>query len=190
MCHSWSYVACGGLKDEQYDELTKLTTQVENLSYYCNLNQCTVAHRKILHECLSQVTQDKDLPSMKSLQAEQLNLNRLISEVSTKIDSLQSQNATLKSQIQSTSETFTKVSSSKSSTTPEPPALSANSIANEFADRKRREDNVIVYSLPELSDKSNDQSQFTDLCNTVFGIKVAIIKSIRLGNYASDKTKA
>jgi len=126
---------------------------------------------------------------MKSLQAEQLNLNRLISEVSTKIDSLQSQNVTLQSQIQSTSETFAKVSSSKPSTTPKPPALSANSIADELADRKRREANVIVYNLPELPDRSNGKSQFTDLCNTVFGIKVAIIKSIRLGKRQDNKPR-
>ena len=106
LCHSWSHAACENLKDEQYDQLTKLTTQVENLSYYCNLNQCTVAHRKILHGCLSQVTQ------------------------------------------------------------------------------KRREANVIVYNLPELP---NDKSQLTDLCNTVFGVKVTIIKSIRLSKQQDNQ---
>ena len=91
--------------------------------------------------------------------------------------------------MQSTSETFTQVSSTKPSTTPEPPALSANSIADELADRKRREANVIVYNLPELPDKLNDKSQFTDLCNTVFGIKVVITKSIRLGKRQDSKPR-
>jgi len=46
LCHCWSHATCECLKDEQYNQVTQLTTQVENLSYYCNLNQCTVAHRK------------------------------------------------------------------------------------------------------------------------------------------------
>ena len=57
------------------------------------------------------------------------------------------------------------------------------------ADRKRREANVIVYNLTELPDKSSDKSQFTDLCNTVFGIKVAITKSIRLGKQQDNKPR-
>ena len=91
--------------------------------------------------------------------------------------------------MQCTSEIFTQVSSTKPSTTPEPPALSANSIADKLADRKQREANVIVYNLPELPDRLNDKSQFTDLCNTVFGVKVAITKSIRLGKRQDNKPR-
>jgi len=112
-----------------------------------------------------------------SLPSDRFKLHCIISKVSTNIDSLQSQNATFQNQIKSTSETFTKVSHTKPSTTPARPA---NSIADELADRKQRETNIIVYNLPELLDKSNDKSQFPDLCNTVFGIKVGIVKSIRL----------
>ena len=114
------------------------------------------------------------VPSIRSLQAEQVNLHCIISEVSARIDPLQSQNVTFQSQIQSTSETFTKASNTNPSTIPEPPALSANSTTDELTDRKQREANVVVYNLPELSDKSSDKSQFSDLCNTVFGIKVGI----------------
>ena len=126
---------------------------------------------------------------MKSLQAEQLNLNHLICE---RLICFNCNNyATLQSQIQLISETFTKVSSTKPSTTPEPPALSANSIADELADRKGREANAIVYNLPKLPDKSNDKYQYTDLCNivTVFCIKVAIIKLIRLGKRQDNKAR-
>ena len=137
--------------------------------------------QKLLYECLCKITQSEDIPSIRSLQAEKDNLHRIISEVSTKIDALQSQNVTLQGQLQSASETFTKVSYTKPLTTPEPPALSANSIVDELADRKWREANVVVSNLPELPDKSSDRSQFTDLCNTVFGIKVRIVNSLRLG---------
>ena len=188
-CHSWTHTSCEGLKDDQYNKLTQLTSRVENISYYCNLNQCAVAHKKLLYECLCKVTQSEDVPSIRSLIAEQDNLHRIISEVSTKIDTLHSQNVTLQGQLQSTSETFTKVSNTKPLATPEPPALSANSIADELADRKQREANVVVYNLPELPDKSSDRSQFTDLCNTVFGIKVKIVKSLRLGKRQDSKPR-
>ena len=188
-CYSWAHASCEGLKDEQYNQLTQLTPQIENISYYCNLNQCVVAHKKFLYECVSKATQSEDLASIRSLQAEQVNLHRIISEVSAKIDALQTQNVTLQSQIQSTSETFTKGSNTNLSTIPEPPALSANSIADELADRKRREANVVVYNLPEPTDKSSDKSQFSDLCNTVFGIKVGIVKSLRLGKRQDNKPR-
>ena len=81
------------------------------------------------------------------------------------------------------------MSNTKPLATPEPPALSANSIADELADRKQREANVVVYNLPELPDKSSDRSQFTDLCNTVFGIKVRIVKSLRLGKRQDSKPR-
>ena len=81
------------------------------------------------------------------------------------------------------------MSNTKPLTTPEPPALSANAITDELADRKRREANVVVYNLPELPDKSSDRSQFIDLCNTVFSIKVRIVKSLRLGKRKDSKPR-
>ena len=48
------------------------------------------------------------------------------------------------------------------------------------------EANVLVYNFP---DKSSDRSQFTNLCNTVFGIKVGIVKSLRLGKRQDNKPR-
>ena len=63
-CHSWTHASCEGLKDEQYNQLTQLTSRVENISYYCNLNQCAVAHKKLLYECLCKVTLSEDVLSI------------------------------------------------------------------------------------------------------------------------------
>ena len=58
----------------------------------------------------------EDAPTIRSLQAEQVNVHHIISEVSTKIDAVQFQNVILCSQIKATSESFTKISKTKPST--------------------------------------------------------------------------
>jgi len=67
--------------------------------------------------------------------------------------------------------------------------MSTNSIADELADKKRREANVVVYNLAELSDKSNDRYQFVGFCDKVFSIKAGIIKSVRLGKHQENKAR-
>lgn len=115
--------------------------------------------------------------ALQSLNAELKSLQTITSNLATKIKDLCTQNTTLQDQIQTVSSELTA------------PDLSANSIADELADRKRREANVIVYNLPELPDKSADGAKFTDLCNTVFGIKVGIVKSLRLGKKQDNKSR-
>ena len=142
-----------------------------------------------MYEYLSKAAKGDDVPSIKSLQTEQANLHCIISEVATKIEALISQNTSLHNQIQTTSESFTKISNTKPLKSTEPVAMSANSIADELADRKRREANVVVYNLTELSDNSRDRSQFVELCDKVFSIKVGIIKSVRLGKHQENKAR-
>ena len=75
-CHSWVHASCVGLEDKQYKQLTQLTSQVENLAYYCKLNQCGVGRKKFLHEILNKAVEGEDTPSIRSLQQ-----NKLISTV-------------------------------------------------------------------------------------------------------------
>jgi len=83
------HASCEGLEDKQYEQLAQLTSQVDNLAYYCKLNQRGVGHKKF---CISEAAKGDYVPSIKSLQTEQANLHRIISKVSTKIEALQSQN--------------------------------------------------------------------------------------------------
>jgi len=55
-----------------------------------------------------------DLPSFRSLQAEQANLHRLISEVSEKLNALSVQNASVNSQVEATSKMLIESDSSES----------------------------------------------------------------------------
>ena len=103
--------------------------------------------------------------SRKSLQAEQVNLYKIISEVSAKIDNLCSSNDNLKQQFTTTSESITSALLQPSPDIRPPPASSAQDIADELADRERRKSNLIVYNFPGSSD---DKKQFTDLCNKIF----------------------
>ena len=48
--------------------------------------------------------QEADIPSLWSLQAEQINLHSLITELSVKLDKLYTQNNSLKDQVDKTSE--------------------------------------------------------------------------------------
>ena len=155
---------------------------MENLAYYCKLNQCGVSHNKFLYEILSKAVEGEDAFSIRSL-------HHIIFEVATKTDALQSQNASLHSQIQATSELFTKISNTTPSTPTKPLAISVNSIADKLLDRKCREANVVVYNLPGLSDKLSDRSQFVDLYDKVFSIKAGIVKSLRLGKCQENKPR-
>ena len=69
--------------------LTWLTDSVENVVYFCKLNNCLTVNKKLLNDHLNALSSDTaDLPSLQSLQAEQLNSHKIISEVSAKIDNL------------------------------------------------------------------------------------------------------
>jgi len=104
------------------------------------VNSCLTVNKKLLHDHHIALSSDKaDLPSLRSLQAEQLNLHKIIFEVSAKIDNLSSSNDNLKQQITATSETITSASlQSHRVPAPRPPASSAQDIADELADRERR----------------------------------------------------
>ena len=79
---------CEGLKKEQYKQITQLTISTNNLAYYCSLNQCASLKKKLIHDHLSSLKNNADTPTLRSVQAEQENLHRIISEVSGKIDSV------------------------------------------------------------------------------------------------------
>lgn len=58
---------------------------------------------------------------------------------------------------------------------------SAVSIADELADRERRKRNLIMYNVPETTDRRLDKSFFDNLCKTVYNLNVPTTKVFRLG---------
>ena len=112
------------------------------------MNQCASLNKKLIDDYLSSLKQNADIPTLRSMQVEQTNLHRIISDVSNKLDGLSSQNRNLQKQIedvcfQSTSlqNQITDTSESISQTTAptsESPKTAALSIVDELADRERR----------------------------------------------------
>ena len=100
MCYSWVHAACEGLKKEQCKHLTQLTNSTDNIVYYCYLNHCAPLNKKLIQEHLDILRQNNDIPSLRSFQAEQDNLHRIISDVSLKMEDISSQYANLQKQIQ------------------------------------------------------------------------------------------
>ena len=101
------------------------------------------------------------------------------------IQDLHFQNNNLEKQIANSSEVINSTPTPAATTTSEPPAIAALSIA----DRESRKNNLIIYKLPESNNHSNDKTNVAKLCKTVFDIDVGITKSMRLGKKSEDKTR-
>ena len=105
------------------------------------------------------------------------------------IQDLHFQNNNLEKQIANTSEVINSAPIPAATTTSEPPATAALSIADELADRERRKNNLIIYKLPESNNHSNDKTNVAKLCKTVFDIDIRITKSLQLGKKSEDKIR-
>ena len=105
------------------------------------------------------------------------------------IQDLHFQNNNLEKQIANSSEVINSTPTLAATTTSEPPAIAALSVADELADRESRKNNLIIYKLPESNNHSNDKTNVAKLCKTVFDIDVGITKSMRLGKKSEDKIR-
>ena len=104
---------------------------------------------------------------------------------SLKVDRLLSCNSDLQMDINTASEqinTSAKINVNATTT----PTLS---ILDELADRERRRKNLIVYNLPENSDRQADKTKFQELSTTVFNLDLSITKVFRLGKRNDDKPR-
>ena len=104
LCGIWVHAVCEGISNELYDKFNDVCANVSSLSYYCEANHCNSRIKQLVHTHYANVDQQVDLPSLRTLQAEQANLHRLISKVSTKVDNLKSRNDVLYSEVETASE--------------------------------------------------------------------------------------
>jgi len=91
LCGIWAHAECEGIPSECYENFNSVFSKVHNISYYCEVNLCNSRVKQLIHNYYSDLEQRSDLPSLRTLQAEQGNLHRLISEISIKLDNLSSQ---------------------------------------------------------------------------------------------------
>ena len=63
----------------------------------------------------------------------------------------------------------------------------AHNIIDELADRDKRKKNIIVYNLPEPSDRAANKVSFLALYKTVFDQDASVIRATRLGRRLENK---
>ena len=91
LCGIWVHAECKGIPSECYDNFYSLFSKIHNISYYCEVNLCNSRIKQLIHNHYNDLEMLSDLPSLRTLQAEQRNLHHLISEMSIKLDDLRTQ---------------------------------------------------------------------------------------------------
>jgi len=186
LCGIWVHAECESISNELYDKFSDVCASINNLSYFCEANHCNSRVKQLIFSHFASLEQQADISSLRALQAEQANLHRLISELSEKLDDLNSRNNILRSEVETTSELIS--AENQPVVRPESPAATFLTVAQELDDRERRKNNVIIYNLPETSPQQ-DEKWFTDLCKAVFDIGIKVTKILRLGKPTEDKTR-
>ena len=66
-------------------------------------------------------------------------------------------------------------------------ASSTFDVANEIAERDRRKRNIIVYNLPEKTERADDKVKLTEMCKEITDVELKITKTFRLGKRVESK---
>ena len=190
LCSTWVHANCENLTNDQY----KVLGSSANIVYYCNFNSCAsrvkYALAEWMHTSSSVITSLKESHSKFLLEYE--NLRKNLTDLSGKLDTLQSSETELHNHIK---DTTTALSTMKP--LPNVPAsFNTTDIVDEYLDRERRKSNLIIYGIPESTGstpderKSSDNSYFTDLVHSEFKLDtVEITKSARLGKRIEGKAR-
>ena len=191
LCAAWVHARCEGVTSELYKSLNLVFSKVSNLSYYCEANRCYSRNKQLIHDYFKKMDQDLNIPSLRSLQAEQASFHESITNMSTKIDDLSSQNSNLQNKVQDASELIlvNRVSTVESKLndlkqelaaqiskyhetftskdkSPEPPTAIANTIVNtlnEEKERERRRLNLIIHNAPESAAQDAESRKTEDI---------------------------
>jgi len=136
-------------------------------AYYCEANYCNSRIKQLIHNYSLHLEQQVDLSSLRSLQAEQANLHRLISEVSDKLNTLSEQNTSLNSQVNAASELIKSGDCESTSPVTSPNVLDPAEAINEYIDRQRQMCNLVIRNVPE-SPKQGKSEQISDNTTKLF----------------------
>ena len=181
----WFHALCVNISAGLYSKLTVVCEHVKNISYYCDINHCNIHVKQLVHFHYANLDEQIDLPSLRFLQTEQVNLYQLIVDLSNKLDNLNSSNDELHSEVKATSEL---ISTEKSSDIILVESLASTflTVVQELDDRQHRRNNVIIYNLPKTC-PLKDEKWFTDLCKSIFNISVKANRVTRLGNLLKEE---
>ena len=201
LCYTWVHAQCEGLTKDHYKVINQISNEVPGITYLCKVNHCCNRFKQLLFSFLNCSTADSisvDAQISDSLKNKEVlssmcdnvkeSLRTSITEVSTKIDRLLSRNDDLQMEISSASEQIdVPAKTSAAAATASTASSTAHNIIDELADRDRRKKNIIVYNLPEPSDRAADKVSFLALYKTVFDQDASVIRVTRLGRRLENK---
>ena len=192
VCFEWVHAQCEGLSKDQYKIFAQLTATFPNIAYCCKLHGCITR--------LNQLTaNDGKVNESNSKKFEEIVekhslLNQSINDLSSKIQSLSLNSATLENKLNDLTKCMQpqkNVSNWEAVNTLIPTSVAVN-VADEISERDKRKCNLIVHNLPEepLDNHHSDADTFLELCRISFDLHINIIKSVRLGQKSNTKTRS
>jgi len=198
LCSSWVHASCEGFTKKQYASISQFTNSFDNLMFYCRLNNCVSRSKQLIftrvETSLTFPTQSSE-ETLQSLVEEQDSLRQALSQLSQQVKELCCSNQTLEKEIKTTS---ASINQPPSLANPAPaPILNPSEVVNEYLDRERRKNNLILYNLPEpmnvqtATERSqSDLDCLSELFHSEFHIdNVEVTKCIRLGKAIQNKAR-
>jgi len=194
LCSSWVHASCEGFSKKQYSSMSQLTKSLDNVMFYCRLNNCVTRSKQFIFANI-EATQTASDDTLQSLTKEQDTIRQTLTQLSEKVNELCCANQTLSRELKSGSTPLNQApqSTSVANSLPSNPG----EVVEEYLDRERRKTNLIVYNLQEpnnvqtTSERSEvDKNNLTQLFHSELRIEdVEITKCIRLGKTIQNKAR-
>ena len=106
LCSTWVHATCEGLTKKQYGLINQLTKSIDNIMFYCRLNNCVTRSKQFIFNkvetVLTSESNESTLQSLKSLVKEEDEIHCTLSQLSTKVNELCSMNQNLGTEIKAT----------------------------------------------------------------------------------------
>jgi len=187
LCCMWVHAYCDNISQDQYKAINALS-EINNCVYYCNINKCQTRFKSIVNDWMSHqaglprrdLTDSTLAEDLDQLASAHCKIEKAVSDLSSKIETLQLQETKLVDQIQTTSHALNKQ-------TVQP--------TQQHPDRKS---NVVLYGINECSSRTTrherQQSDIKAVLETLSNIKVEInpdhiVDCFRLGKFQQSQSR-
>ena len=187
LCRMWVHTNCDNVSQEQYKAINTLS-EINNCVYYCNINDCLTRLKSIINDWMihqAGLPQPDLTVSTLSADLEQLasahcKIEKAVSDLSNKIETLQLQETKLVDQIQTTSNALDRHTANPTQQVPD------------------RKSNVVLYGIGECSSRTSrherQQNDVKAVLETLSSIKVQInpdhvIDCFRLGKFKQNQSR-
>ena len=162
---------------------------VSNISYYCEANHCNSRIKQLIHHHYNSLEQQAISSASNTIEQSLSDLKIQIEEkievLSSQIQHLLSNQSTISMEVDTVTQSL-QVSPAGAGTLLN---TTTSSIADKLADCDRRKNNIIVYNLPEKSDREADKKLFAELSKTIFSEEFAVTKLLRMGKRNENKNR-